>query len=177
MPLYSQAVDYYSPNTSLLSQRNTHHAARCRITLLLIVTLAFPVETFAQSGQPIVPDEAECAGVPQRSLVALFTTPEPGASPEASPAATPASVAPADDATQAALESVTRSVIACFNAGDYWTLITFVSDGYLLHSFGPAGPMDPLAEELAPFVAAVRGCGGTARSSRGPGTTGSPLFR
>jgi hypothetical protein len=133
------------------------HSAR--FALLLIMTFAFPVETaFAQSGQPTVPDEAECAGVPQRSLVALFTTPEPGASPVASPEATPASVATADDSTQAALESVTRSVVACFNAGDYWTLITFVSDNYLLRSFGPAGPMDPLAEELAPFVAAVRGC-------------------
>ena len=125
---------------------------------LLIVSLALPVATVAQSEKPIMPDEAECDGMPQRSLVALFTTPEPGASPVASPVALPEGGAPVDDQTQAAVVTLTRAVIACFNAGDYWALITFVSDEYLLRSFGPAGPMDPLADELAPFVAAVRGC-------------------
>ena len=127
---------------------------------VLIMSFALPVATAAQSETPIVPDEEECDSAPQRSLVALFTTPEPGASPIASPAALLESVGPADDQAQAAVESVTRSVIACFNAGDYWALITFVSDDYLLHSFGANGPTDPLAEELASFVAAVRGCGG-----------------
>ena len=128
------------------------------LACVLVMSTALPLATVAQSGDPIVPDEDECDSVPQRSLVALFTTPEPGASPEASPAALPDSVGPADEQAQAAIESITRAVVACFNTGDYWTLITFVSDDYLLRSFGAAGPQDPLADELAPFVAAVRGC-------------------
>jgi hypothetical protein len=131
---------------------------RAGFAFLLIGALALPVATAAQSEQPIVPDEDECDRVPQRSLVALFTTPEPGASPVASPAALPDGSAPVDEQTQAALVTRTRAVIACFNAGDYWALITVVSDDYMLRSFGPAGPMDPLAEELAPIGAAVRGC-------------------
>jgi hypothetical protein len=128
---------------------------------VLIVTIALVGVTAAQSQKPIVPDEDECDSVPQRSLVALFTTPEPGAPPAASPTALPESVAPVDDQTQAAVVTLTRAVLACFNAGDYWALITFVSDDYLLRSFGgiqPVSPTDPLAKELAPFVAAVRGC-------------------
>jgi hypothetical protein len=54
--------------------------------------------------------------------------------------------------------ATTHAVVACLNAGDYWSLITLVSDDYLLRTFVDGTPADPLATELAPFINALRGC-------------------
>ena len=127
--------------------------------MILVVSAFAPLQARAQAGNPVVPDETECEGVPQRSLVALFTTPVP-ATPraDATPVAVPQVASPAGEQTGEALTKLARAVVACLNAGDFWTLITFVSDDYLLRSFGNDSHPDPLAQELSPFVNAVRGC-------------------
>jgi hypothetical protein len=113
----------------------------------------------AQAANPVIPEEDECEGVPQRSLVALFETPGPATpSPGPEAAKVPQVVSPAGTQTSEALAKIARSVIACLNAGDYWTLLTFVSDDYLRRSFTGGEPPDPMAGDLTPFVNAVRGC-------------------
>jgi hypothetical protein len=108
---------------------------------------------------PVLPAAAECQTVPQRSLVVLFATPSaPTAAPGAATPAAPPAGPPADAATAAAVTATARAVVACLNAGDYWALVTLVSDDYLRRSFVDGPPADPLAVELAPFVNAVRGC-------------------
>lgn len=51
-----------------------------------------------------------------------------------------------------------RAVIACINTGQYFPVLTLVSDDYLRERFLPGAPADPLSEELRPFVDALRGC-------------------
>ena len=164
--LASDAGDplYQNETTSILTARIMQFAtdgARCGsvpwFAFLLILALALPSRPPLSPSSPSCRTKTNATACPSSSLVALFTTPEPEASPVASPAALPDGGAPVDDPTQAAMVTRTRAVSACFNAGDYWALITVFRDDYLLRSFGPAGPMDPLAEELAPFGAAVRG--------------------
>jgi hypothetical protein len=131
----------------------------CLVLALLAGFASIPGGARAQAADPVVPDEEECVGVPQRSLVALFATPDPATpAPDPDAAQVPQVVSPAGGQTEEQLATLTRSVIACLNAGDYWTLITFVSDDYLLRSFSGGEPPDPLAGDLAPFVNAVRGC-------------------
>jgi hypothetical protein len=129
--------------------------------VLVALSLAFALRAAGSAADaPVLPDASECQTVPQRSLVVLFATPSataatPGA---AIPAAVPAGGSPADAATTAAVTATTRAVIACLNAGDYWSLVTLVSDDYLRRSFVEGTPADPLAVLLQPFVNAVRGC-------------------
>jgi hypothetical protein len=108
---------------------------------------------------PVVPDAGECQTVPQRSLVVLFATPVAAtAIPQVATPTIPPTGPPADAATIDAVTATTYAVIACYNAGDYWSLVTLVSDDYLRRSFVDGTPTDPLAVELEPFVNAVRGC-------------------
>jgi hypothetical protein len=125
------------------------------LVILAGIALATPGAR-AQAGNPVVPEEEECEGAPQRSLVALFATPRP-ATPAPAPDASdiPQVVSPAGSQEWT---SLARAVLACLNTGDYWTLITFFSDDYLLRSFVEGEPADPVGHDLAPFVNAVRGC-------------------
>jgi hypothetical protein len=126
--------------------------------LLLALNVGLP-ELAATSAAPVVPDASECQADPQRSIVILFGTP-------VSAAATPSSMLPpiasagppADTETVAAVTATARAVVACLNAGDYLSLMSFVSDGYLRRSFVDGAPTDPLAADLEGFVNALRGC-------------------
>lgn len=113
----------------------------------------------AQTPPPLdIPAPEECQGPAQRSVAPLF------ASPAASPAAaTPAPFVPpvgepADQAQVTAMTGTMRAVIACINTGQYFPVLTLVSDDYLRERFLPGAPADPLSEELRPFVDALRGC-------------------
>ena len=105
-----------------------------------------------------VPADEECQGDPQRSVVALFSTPEAATPAAASTPFAPPVGQPADEATAAAMTATIRAVVACINAGDYFPVLSLVSDGYLRDRFAPGVPTDPLSEELRPFVEALRGC-------------------
>jgi hypothetical protein len=126
--------------------------------LLLALNVGLP-KLSATAAAPVLPDASECQADPQRSLVVLFATP-------VSADATPSSILPpiesvgppADAETVDAVTETARAVFACLNAGDYWSLITLLSDGYLRRSFVDGAPADPLASDLEPFVKAVRGC-------------------
>ena len=126
---------------------------------LLALAAPLTMTTVAQTMTPVVPAATACQGVPQRSLVELFTP--PSAATASSGAATPivpSTGEPADATAAEAVVQTTQAVVACLNAGDYWSLVTLVSDTYLRRSFVDGPPRDPLARELAPFIEAVRGC-------------------
>ena len=119
------------------------------------------VPSSARGQAPVVVDvpPAElCQGPPQRSVAPLFASPAAG-TPTASamPFAMPTGQ-PADAAAAAAMTAAMRAVIACINTGQYFPVLTLVSDDYLRERFVPGAPTDPLSEELRPFVEALRGC-------------------
>ncbi len=135
--------------------------------VVLAVAAALPIATTTgvaavrlQTPPPTldVPAAEECQGDPQRSVAVLFATPT--AEPEAAsptPFVPPAGQ-PADEATAAAMTATIRAVLACLNSGQYFPLLTLVSDDYLRDRFAAGAPADPLSQELAPFVEALRGC-------------------
>ena len=133
------------------------HALR---SVLALATVVIALQAgFPASAAPVVPDPSACQTVPQRSLLVLFATPT-GAThtADASSPTVPLSGSPADAAMTDTVFATTEAVVACLNAGDYWSLITLVSDDYLMRAFVEGTPADPLATELAPFINALRGC-------------------
>lgn len=131
---------------------------RAVLAILAALPLVLVLRGRLVAAAPVLPDAVECQTVPQRSLVVLFATPVAANMPAAATPEIPSTGTPADAATTAAVTATAHAVIACFNAGDYWSLVTLVSDDYLRRSFVEGTPVDPLAMELAPFVNAVRGC-------------------
>jgi hypothetical protein len=125
---------------------------------LLALTVGLP-ELSATAAAPVVPDASECQADSQRSVMVLFATP---VSADATPIATLPPIAsagpPADAESVAAVTATARAVVACLNAGDFLSLMSFVSDGYLRRSFVDGVPTDPLALDLERFVNALRGC-------------------
>jgi len=123
---------------------------------LLALTVGLP-QWSATAAAPVVPDASECKADPERSITILFATP---VAADATPSvlAIASSGPPADAETVAAVTATTRAVVACLNAGDFLSLMSSVSDGYLRRSFVDGVPTDPLGVDLGRFVNAVRGC-------------------
>ena len=131
-------------------------------TLVLVFLLALTVSLphwSATAAAPVVPDASECQADPERSVMVLFASP---VAADATPSAiqTPIAAAgpPADAETVAAVTATAHAIVACLNAGDFLSLMSSVSDGYLRRSFVDGVPTDPLAEDLERYVNAVRGC-------------------
>ncbi len=137
-----------------------HRLVVLGVALAAALPLAAPTTVAARLQAPPldIPAAGECQGDPQRSVAPLFASP-PAQSPATSPTPfVPPAGTPADDDAAAAMTTTVRAVLACLNSGQYFPLLTLVSDDYLRNSFVAGAPADPLAAEIEPFVEALRGC-------------------